>query len=115
MSSVSIDVGGMDTAETTKVIERFGRMACELQKHLVSHNASARDIPTAGFPFSPGSQFTKHRSPFGLECVPPTNSLVAFLRLSTFFSYRRFEARKFLVDPLRTAECTQSVLQMRMD
>ena len=64
LSSVSIDLGRMDTAETTKLIDRFGWMACELEEHLVSHDASARHVPAAGFRFSPGSQFTKHCSPF---------------------------------------------------
>ncbi len=110
VSSVSIDLGGMDTAETTEIVDRFRWMACELEEHLVSHDTSARHVPAAGFRFSPDSQFTKHRSPFGLERVPPTNSLVAFLRLSTFFSHRRFEACKFLTDPFRTTECAQAIL-----
>ena len=107
---MSIDIGGMDAAETTEIVDRFWRVACELEEYLVSHDASARHVPAAGFRFSPYSQFTKHGSPFGLECIPPPNSLVAFLRLSTLFSYRCFEASKLLTDPFRPAECIQAVL-----
>src|SRR5512141_371802 len=103
----------MDAADTTEFVDRFGWMARELKEHLISHDAPARHVPSAGFRFSPGSQLTKHRSPFGLERVPPPNSLVPLLRLSTFFSHHCFKSRKFLVDPLRTAECLQAVLQVR--
>jgi len=101
---MSIDLGGVDATETAEIIDRFGWMARELNKHLVSHNASARHVPAAGFRFPPSSQFTKHRCPFGFERVPSPNSLVAFLRLSTFFSHCRFKSREFLTDPLRTTE-----------
>ena len=107
---MSIDLGGMDAAETTEIVDGFWWMTRELEEDLVSHDASARHVPAAGFCFSPGSHFTKHCSPFGLERIPPANSLIAFLRLSTFFSHRRFEARKFLIDPLGAAKCVQAIL-----
>ena len=107
---MSIDFGGMDAAETTEFIDRFRWVACELKEYLVSHDASARHVPASGLRFSPGSQFPQHRSPFGLERIPSSNALVAFLRLSAFFSYRCFEACKFLTDPLRTTECAQAIL-----
>src|SRR5262245_4803280 len=97
---MSIDLGGMDTTEATEIADRFWGMACELEEYLVSHNASARHVPAAGFCFSPGSQFTKHRSPFWLERVTTSNSPVAFLRLPTFFSDDCFKARKLFADPL---------------
>jgi hypothetical protein len=94
----------MDATEATKIIDRFRWMACKLEEHLVSHDTSARHVPAASFRFSPSSQFTKHRSPFGLKRVPPSNPLVALLWLSAFFSHHGFEACKFLIDPLQSAE-----------
>src|SRR4026209_1812904 len=96
---MSIDLGRMNAAETTEVVDRFGWVARELDQHFISHDAAAWHVPTSGLRFSPGSQFTKHRSPLGLECVPSSNSLIPLLRLPAFFSYCCFETRKFLTDP----------------
>ena len=105
-----IDFRGMDTTETTELMDRFGGMACELEKHLVSHHPSAWHVPPSGFRFSPGRQFTQYRSPFGLERVPSANTLVALLGLSTLFADRRLESGKFLTDPLQPAKAAQAIL-----
>jgi hypothetical protein len=112
---MAIDLRGMNAAETTEIIERFGWMASQLEKHLISHDPPARHIPASGFRFPPGRQLTKYRSPFGFERFPASNSLIAFLRLTALFSHRGFESSKFLLDPLQTAERIQPILQMRMD
>src|SRR6185295_3213380 len=108
---MAIDLRGMDAAETTKVIERFGWMASKLQKHLISHDPPARHIPASGFRFPPGSHLTKYCSPFGFERFPAFNSLVAFLRLPALFSHRCFESSKFLINPLQTTKRFQTILQ----
>src|SRR6476660_9950464 len=105
----------MDATQTTELVERFRWVPCELEEHFVPHDASARYVPASGFSFSPGSQFTKDRSPFGLQRVPSPNSLIAFLRLPTLFSHYRFEPCKLLTRPFQTSECFQAILQMCMD
>jgi hypothetical protein len=100
----------MDASEPTEIVDRLGWMARKLKKDLISHDAPARHIPAASFHFSPDGHFTKHRSPFRLECVPPPDSLIPFLWLSTFSPHHRFESCKFLVHPLRTTECVQAIL-----
>src|SRR4051794_21062591 len=110
-----IDLRGMDATQTTEFFERFRWVPCELEEHFIPHNASARYVPPSGFSFAPGSQFTKHRSPFGLQRVPSPNPLIAFLRLPPLFSYHRFESCKFLTRPFHSSECCQAILQMCMD
>src|SRR4029079_14215285 len=100
----------MDAPQTTELFQRFRWVPCELEEYFVPHDASAMYVPASGFSFSPGRQFTKHRSPFGHQRVPSSNSLIAFLWLPTLFSHHRFESCKLLTRPFQTSECFQAIL-----